>query len=396
MSIRYLPHVTVSKPELKTALIKIAVVCQFLDAAFAEYFRLVLSHLQDTKARLQRIRGQFSPSQVNETIYIGPFGEYCEHINATLREDKQARTERFRARATGDDVLPYLQDAFEVPYWNMMADQFIKSKQHNNELTYETALSVINDKRRELKLRLQQIKQKWSRSLPQEIEDGILRRINVLDALLAQTTDKYDSLEEQEVRALQRSPTSELNSTSSLAKSTTMSVAAQISRPDDRSDLVIDIRYVPVSLANIDQEKAILLSLFFLFTAIAMVLFGMGFAGNWYAESADAIGSTSDPDFKWLIASTLLTIFGNIYAIVPLRKITRGSRANIISQIFLYFSMALGIFSASVYPYWNKAWSSSLSFFCSFFAIGSVFISTQHTSENALAVSQVNLKKKKE
>ena len=127
-----------------------------------------------------------------------------------------------------------------------------------------------------------------------------------------------------------------------------------------------------------------------------MVLFGMGFAGNWYAEPAGAIGSTSDPDFKWLIASTLLTIFGNIYAIVPLRKINRGSRANIVSQIFLYFSMALGIFSASVYPYWNKAWSSSLSFFCSFFAIGSVFISAQHTSETAIAVSQAIFKKKNE
>ena len=225
---------TVSNSELKTALIKIAVVCQFLDAAFAEYFRLVLSHLQDTKTRLHRIRGQFSPSQADETIYVGPFGEYCEHINTILRDDKQARTERFRARATGDDVLPYLQDALEVPYWNMMADQFIKSKQHNNELTYETALSVINDKRRELKLRLQQIKRKWSQSVPQEIEDGILRRVSVLDALLAQTTDKYDSLEEQEVRALQRSPTSELGSASA---------TAQMPQLDDRSDLVSVVRY---------------------------------------------------------------------------------------------------------------------------------------------------------
>lgn len=62
-----------------------------------------------------------------------------------------------------------------------------------------------------------------------------------------------------------------------------------------------------------------------------MVPFGIGFAGNWTAEPSDAVGSASDPDFKWLIATTLLTLFGNIYAVVPLRKITRGSTANVTS-----------------------------------------------------------------
>lgn len=127
-----------------------------------------------------------------------------------------------------------------------------------------------------------------------------------------------------------------------------------------------------------------------------MVPFGLGFAGNWDADPTDAVGSTSDPDFKWLIATTLLSIFGNIYAIVPLRKITRGSTANIISQVFLYLSIALGIWSICVYPFWNKAWSSSLSFFCSFFAIGSVFVSAQHTSDMATGEPADSSKVKKE
>ena len=114
-----------------------------------------------------------------------------------------------------------------------------------------------------------------------------------------------------------------------------------------------------------------------------MIPFGIGFAGYWNADASLAVGSTSDPGFKWLIANTLLTIFGNVYAIVPLMKITRGSTANKISQAFLYFSLALGVFAVSVYPFWNRAWSSSMSFFCSFFAIGSVFVSTQHTSDTA-------------
>lgn len=139
-----------------------------------------------------------------------------------------------------------------------------------------------------------------------------------------------------------------------------------------------------------------MLSLFLLFMAIAMVPFGMGFAGYWNADPLDNTGSASDPDFKWLIATTLLTIFGTIYSSVPLLKITRGSTANMVSQAFLYFSMVLGISSASVYPFWNKAWSSSLSFFCNFFAIGSVFISTQHTSNTASGGSSDASKVKKE
>ena len=218
MPVAYLPHVSVSQSELKSALIKIAVVCQFLDAAFAEYFRAVISHLSGTTAQLHRLREQICSRQSGGFHYVGPFGEYCERINAIPQADTQARMEKYEACATGDEIQPYLQDALEVPYWNMMADQFIKSNHINNQLTYDAVLSVMNDKRRELKLRLWQIKQKWRDILPQEIEDGIARRIGVLDALLAQTSDKYDSLEEQQVQALQKSPTSKFEAAQSTAK----------------------------------------------------------------------------------------------------------------------------------------------------------------------------------
>lgn len=131
---------------------------------------------------------------------------------------------------------------------------------------------------------------------------------------------------------------------------------------------------------NVQQEKVSSLSLFLVFTATAMIPFSMGFAGNWNAKSEDAVGSTADPDFKWLIATNLLVVFGNTYAIVPLLKATRGSLASTISTGFLCFSVLLGIVSVAVYPFLNKAWSCSSSFFCAFFAIGSVFISARHAS----------------
>lgn len=242
MPITYLPHASVSHPEIKKALIRIAVVCQMLDVAFAEYFRVVVSHLQGTGAKLSRVREQICSRQSRGTEYIGSFGDYCERVSGSPQRGSGMMTEKYQARATGDEIPSYLQDALEVPYWNMMADQFIKSSHSNDQLTYDAVLSVINDKRRELKLRLQQVKQKWRENLPQEIEDGIIRRVTVLESILAQTSDKYDSLEEQQIQLLQRSPTSVLTSTgppTDLAvPETTSAMVAKVSTTEGITDLV--------------------------------------------------------------------------------------------------------------------------------------------------------------
>lgn len=238
----YLPYASVTQPNIKTAIIKIAVVCQFLDAGFAEYFRLVISLLPSTTLKLQGIREQIHSRQSDNRKEIGPFGKYCERINSTKTTgEKQALMEKYLARATGDGIQPYLQDGLEVPYWNMMADEFIRSNYINNQFTYDAILSMINDKRREIRLRLQQIKQKWPDDLPQEIEDGIARRISILDAMLAQTSDKYDNLEEQQVQVPQRSPTSGLMPGSPAADppmAAPASLTANPSATDDITDLV--------------------------------------------------------------------------------------------------------------------------------------------------------------
>lgn len=315
-SIAYLPHASVEQPELKTALSKIAVVCQFLDAAFAEYFRVVISPLQGTRAKLQDLREQICSCQSDNINYILSLGEYCERINPAPGADMQTRMGKYQARATGDVIHPHSQDALDVPYWDMMAGEFVKSNQINTPLTYDAILSVINDKRRELKRRLHQAKQKWHHALPQVIEDGIARRTGILDGLLAQTSDKYDSSAEQQVQALQRSSTSRLELKNSSTNPKTSDVApmkANASSADNVTDLV---GVAPHQCVQFSRRKLALLSLFSLFTAIAMVPFGTGFACNWNAEPSDAIGSTSDPDFKWLIAATLPAIFGNIYAVV--------------------------------------------------------------------------------
>lgn len=247
MPLAYLPHVSVTQPELRKALVKIAVVCQTLDSAFAEYFRAVINRLQGTTEVLHRLREQICSRQSKNMTYVGALGEYCERVNGMSPAEMYA-TIQYQARATGEEIQPYLQDALEVPYWSMMADQFVRSSHINNQLTYDAVLSVINDKRRELNLRLRQVKQKWPDALPQVLEDGIARRIGVLDDILAQTSDKYDTLEEQQVQALQRSPTSGLDA-GSMAPDLTKSggnkpMTAMMASDEGITDLVCKIKIV--------------------------------------------------------------------------------------------------------------------------------------------------------
>lgn len=243
MPLAYLPHVSVSQPELRKALVKIAVVCQTLDSAFAEYFRTVINRLKGTTEILRQLREQICSRQSSNMRYIGALGEYCEQVNTVSLAEMQAPMQ-YQGRVTGDKIQPYLQDALEVPYWSMMADQFVRSSHINNQLNYDAVLSVISDKRRELNLRLRQIKQKWKDSLPQVIEDGIARRIGILDDLLARTPDKYDSLEEAQVQALQKSPTSGLDVSADSSDFTmplasgTVTATATASSTDGITDLV--------------------------------------------------------------------------------------------------------------------------------------------------------------
>lgn len=100
-----------------------------------------------------------------------------------------------RSRETCIRLLLYLQDGLEAPCWDMMVDNFVRSNYVNDQSTHDAAPSVVNDKRRELKLRIQQAKR--------DVEQGTQRRLRVLDTLLVQTSDEYESLREQQVQALQ-------------------------------------------------------------------------------------------------------------------------------------------------------------------------------------------------
>ncbi|KAK8128760.1 hypothetical protein PG984_009868 [Apiospora sp. TS-2023a] len=135
-----------------------------------------------------------------------------------------------------------------------------------------------------------------------------------------------------------------------------------------------------------DLEKVSSSTLFILFFALASIPACIGFARYWaMGDKEGAIGLSTEADFMWLIASNLLALLGNVFSILPLLKLTRGSIKHHLAHAGLWISVALGIASIASYCFLNKCWSSLMSFFSNFFAISAVYFSTQHVGSQSLA-----------
>ena len=228
----YEPNCHVARPELKSALAKIGEVCRFLDLAFAEYFKTSIGKLTHIGQELEYIKSRSE----SKAISIGSFGEWCERVNHGKLNVGYAAV-----KTDVERIEPYLRDALEVPYWNMMVQTFLRNKHNNSSFTCDMVFSVVNDKLRELNIRLQKAQATWPGEIPPEVINGIQRRVSVLDDLLEPASDKYNSLEERKVQALQRSSTSELESSNiSLSQTAypSTTLATQSSASGAMTDLV--------------------------------------------------------------------------------------------------------------------------------------------------------------
>lgn len=86
----------------------------------------------------------------------------------------------------------------------------------------------------------------------------------------------------------------------------------------------------------------------------------------------------------WLIAGNLLALLGNVFAVIPLWRLTRGLPRQHLFQCLIWLSAILGAASIASYCFVNKAWSSLLSFCSNFLAIGAVYTSTLYVSTKGI------------
>ncbi|KAK8052484.1 hypothetical protein PG993_003869 [Apiospora rasikravindrae] len=374
---QYTPYVPIDDEHVRHILQSIGKDFQLIDAGFAEFYRVAISHGDWVNTELERLHDAYRNGRSDGTNYPGALGHFLERCAGEKAKSKTVPSERFRSEdRRADTLLCYLQDGFEDPYWEILSDRFIQSCEFGEANTlYKTfVFHVVTSVVSRTRLRLQKLKMEYACELPNAIQDRIQSRLIVLKNMVASITPDTGLPEDLYAYASQRTQRP------GTPKYGTATVGSVHSASNEDST---------------DFEKVSSSMLFILFFALATIPACIGFARYWgMGNEEEAVGLSTDADFMWLIAGNLLALLGNLFAILPLFKLTRGSLRHLLTQAALWLSVALGIASIASYCFVNKCWSSLMSFFSNFFAISAVYFSTQHVGSQNLAEEKGDLAKK--
>lgn len=380
----YEPYVEVKNRAIKQRLIYLASRFNFLDRGFAEYFQTVVPSFDQeyVQQRLSDIRQSIAKGQNSnmngegepETTYLGDLGEFCEKIS---RAWNQVPTERPTFNIThrrDQEVFEYVQDAFEVPYWEVMLDIFLQWRAKNSKnLSGDIVLKVLESLEREIRTARRQL----LNDLDMQTEDSpeslapILEGIDARLAVLGTVFDMNEPLLlELEDLSAHPEPTS--------------SEEAQSARPSDRERETVSVESPSLELElilSLLQENVVLIALILIFLTAAIV---PGYKAFSISMSSSTSGSTGDADFWYLIQSSIMSILGNLIMVIPLLKHSWFSPAYSTMWIFFTLGVAFSFISIVIYPLVNTGWSSMVAFFGSIASVASVLVMTQGAAKRVL------------
>lgn len=203
----YAPYAVVRNRKIKGRLFGIAERFQFLDRGFAEYFQVVVpSYNQDhVRQLLDNVRKDIAsrqnrnPDRENdsESIYLGDLGHFCEEVSRTWSQPTGPNPV-FTVTHRRDEILHYLQDALEVPYWEFMVDLFLGWRANSKALGGDVVLLVLDnvkldvlDGKRHLLDELEELEGKDKEDIT-PIVKGIDARIRVLESMWDKTTSNLE------------------------------------------------------------------------------------------------------------------------------------------------------------------------------------------------------------
>lgn len=156
---------------VKKRLIYLASRFNFLDRGFAEYFQSVVPSFDQgyVQERLRDIRQEIAKGQNSipseddepETIYLGDLGEFCESVSRTWnnnsRNSQPGKPMFHISHRRDQEIFEYLQDAFEVPYWELMLDLFLQWRANSESLSGDIVLKMLDSLEREIRSARRQI-----------------------------------------------------------------------------------------------------------------------------------------------------------------------------------------------------------------------------------------------
>jgi hypothetical protein len=204
--IRYGPYIAVNDRRVKVKLLQIAQLFQFLDRGFAEYFQSVVSSfgkdyakelLLDARKTIGKMQNRQSDSAA---VDLGDLGHFCEQVSQSWTQTStDAQDPKFiLTHRRDEEIIHYLQDALELPYWEFMLDLFLVWRANSTSLSGEILLRVLYsikldllDGQRALLDEIVASKVDDEESLAPVME-GIRARMKILDSVWDHTTFSLD------------------------------------------------------------------------------------------------------------------------------------------------------------------------------------------------------------
>lgn len=159
----------------------------------AELFRSIIPVFpRDIVARLlndaRTANSTLVEAEVLETTFLGELGHFCEALLSDVAvPDDERKPVTFQIRRVNEYWLGYLQDALELPYWELMAELLAMVSVHTPP-SHSGMLAIYHiaeGRKRSIESQLDHLQQLYSRGqvcdpAPQNIEHGIRARLVVL------------------------------------------------------------------------------------------------------------------------------------------------------------------------------------------------------------------------
>ncbi|KAI1123140.1 hypothetical protein F5Y10DRAFT_286424 [Nemania abortiva] len=359
-STRFIPYASIKDLRLRVRLMKVADYIEYLDRGFAEYFQAVggSANLEATEILLQRARQSVRQRKPSDCLYIGELGEFCESLLKTWKCPNQAtKWVHYRPRPRNDqDKIEYLQDALEIPYWQLMIDSFMKWRQSNvHHMAANGVLYVLNHITTTCRRKIRNIHTEALKLSPQEQEgiraviEGVEQRLKLFDRVLIGTTIDFEDLDDN-------IPNEQLKTRGSSGPAPGESIRSK------------------------SNETSILISLVFVFIIPSLVFFAKGFA---ISSKENRTGSVDDADFWYLCQSNTMSILGNLAVAIPLLKHHRAEHARAMFWLSFSVGLAMAIISIVIYVPFNTGYSALVAYLGSIASAWSLLALTQATTQEA-------------
>jgi hypothetical protein len=360
---------SVSDCKARTILFHITDEFHFIDQCMAELFKAihpslvpddVKSMLDDAEATIAGLNKcqqstRYSPTPVAlsfTSTHLGELGLYIKAIS-------QHTPSSLKACRVGDQRLGYLQDALEVPYWNMIADLFLSISTNTEtglrEKIFEKAIAGCYQ---DTKQQLQRLEKLYAsgeidETAPDRIFAGIKRRLQVLEKFEAVVDPlrAMDAIVYADMRQRQTGITSSENGPT--------------------QEVYFPTSYVTVHTLTEFQEQVLLFSLLIGGIVAALI---PGIIGFCKAYKDDKIGAVADSDFCVLFRDTVMAGLGTALSAVPLIKARRKNSAYVMALTFSIFVVLSCVAAIVLYPLANKVYSSFCGFIAQLFPLASFMV----------------------